>query len=460
MTDTIHLQVPDPPSVSASDASVISETRAEADNETPRSLGSVSKWLRFSGAGLVVASAATFILRQWSQGNDESRYFLLLALTAVLGAAGMVCAHGIRDSRGGRTLLGLVIATIPVHFTVLGALLQSRFVWDGVVAATAPWQAASHGSALLLMGAGIGALIPLCWISMMVMVRPHARYLTAIFLLSNAPVLLPVRDPDIVVLFLAAMSVGFLLIERHLSSLSFAMQTPEGRFTRAMMAVPLGIIVGRVVIWYPVTSFFTGGVLLAFGALLFFTASRLFRRREQVRVLQGTGALAAASGWMFVAGAVGEWVVIPGQIYPLFVALPVTVMLVAFSVVCSGSGAVYRTVAGFTCAGAAVSNALFHWSFQDISIAGLMCLVIGIAIVAASIYARRRLLLAFGGITTAVGLAQTMIAAIEIGYLGHWGALAAIGICLVFASAYVERYADRLMHRVAMIGRRLSAWAY
>ena len=51
--------------------------------------------LRAIGAVLVVAATSTFMLQQWTDGNDIVRYLTLLALTATLtGAEAMGFAQG------------------------------------------------------------------------------------------------------------------------------------------------------------------------------------------------------------------------------------------------------------------------------------------------------------------------------------------------------------------------------
>lgn len=461
MTDTTWNQLPESPgAVMDLRQRVATPAEAPASAGPTRRVAAVSAVLRLAGAALVVASAATFMLRHWSEGSDEIRYLLLLGLTAVLGIAGLICALGIRDSRGGRTLLGLVISTVPVHFTVMGAMLQSRFPWDSTVAHSAPWQAASDGAALTIVGIGAGVLLPLVWVSMMTMVRAHARSLTALFFLANAPLLLPLRDPDLVAWLVAAMCLLFTLTEHRLASLGYAVRTAEGRFVRSMLAVPIGIVVGRAVLFYEPTSLFLGVALLACAPVGFMMAPRLFQRTELVQGLQAIFAGMAISGWLFIAAAIVEAVFVPRELRALLAAVPVSLILTAFSLFSERGGAGHRTIAVAISVGAATMNALVYWHAHTVTYAGMACLVIGIVTVAASVHTKRKTLLVFGVIGTLTGLVQVMIAAIEIERLGHWGALAGIGIALVLVSALIERHFERITRRLTAIRSQIAGWDY
>jgi hypothetical protein len=130
-----------------------------------------------------------------------------------LTGAGLVCGLSIRESRGARTFLALVVASVPVHFAVLGGLLQSQFPLDSTLTGNAPWNVDSPVTAVWLAGLGVMTLIPLTWLSMLTLVRPHARRLTLTFIAVNMALLLPVRDPGSVAWLVALMSILAFTVE-------------------------------------------------------------------------------------------------------------------------------------------------------------------------------------------------------------------------------------------------------
>ena len=127
--------------VSVIDADMIDNDRARAvDARSGYSMGriqrslqnfaSVSEALRFLGAAVLLASMSIFLLQGWNEGNDISRYLLLLSQTGLLAASGFALSYGLKETKGARIFFGLALISIPANFTILSALLYSVFQWD------------------------------------------------------------------------------------------------------------------------------------------------------------------------------------------------------------------------------------------------------------------------------------------------------------------------------------------
>ncbi|RLA30822.1 MAG: hypothetical protein DRR11_12410, partial [Gammaproteobacteria bacterium] len=99
--------------------------------QSVRNFASLSEALRMVGAAVLLASMSVFLMQGWNDGNDISRYLLLLAQTGLLTAAGFAMSHGLKETKGARIFFGLSLVSIPANFTILGALLYSVFQWDG-----------------------------------------------------------------------------------------------------------------------------------------------------------------------------------------------------------------------------------------------------------------------------------------------------------------------------------------
>ncbi len=91
----------------------------------------LTRVLRGLGAGVVAASATTFLFQQWDSGDDLTRYFALLAQSGVLAAIGFFCAVWIRESKSARTFMALAAGMVPALFCILGGLVYSQFSLDG-----------------------------------------------------------------------------------------------------------------------------------------------------------------------------------------------------------------------------------------------------------------------------------------------------------------------------------------
>ena len=65
----------------------MSEALPTAEAEARARVPMLTRILRTIGAGVLIASASSFLVHQWEAGNDIQRYLALLAHTAVLCAA-------------------------------------------------------------------------------------------------------------------------------------------------------------------------------------------------------------------------------------------------------------------------------------------------------------------------------------------------------------------------------------
>ena len=108
--------------------------------------------LRFCGAAMVVASAGTFLVQQWDEVGQVTRYLALLGTTILLPAVGYLCGIRFQEGRSARVLMLTLLAMLPIHAGVLGGFVYSQFGTPmGDVAAVAKWVADSKAQALLLL---------------------------------------------------------------------------------------------------------------------------------------------------------------------------------------------------------------------------------------------------------------------------------------------------------------------
>jgi hypothetical protein len=430
------------------------------DYDPAARIQSVSTSLRTLGAVLVIAATSTFMVQQWDAGGDVIRYLTLLTLTALLTGAGLVCGLSIRESRGARTFLALVVASVPVHFAVLGGLLQSQFPLDSTLTGNAPWNVDSPVTAVWLAGLGVMTLIPLTWLSMLTLVRPHARRLTLTFIAVNMALLLPVRDPGSVAWLVALMSILAFTVERQISRMGHAVSTGEGKFVRIVMLAPIAIIVGRTTLWYDPGMLFVGLTLLTGAVLCFEWIPKVRSKGLDARAAQAVCAVAAVVGWMLLSLSYVDLYRFPDELLLLLLALPASALLMVLSTRSIGAGAGYRLTATFLAVGASLVNLMMSWDPARFSAAGLACLAVGVAFVVYGIYGRRLAPLALGSIAAACGITQALVAAIEIESFFHWGTLAVAGATLIFAAAVCERYAKRLIAIASTAHDRILGWEY
>jgi hypothetical protein len=237
-----------------------------------RNFATVSEALRILGASVLLASMSVFLLQGWNDGNDISRYLMLLAQTGLLTAAGFAMSHGLKETKGARLFFGLALVSIPANFTILGALLYSVFQWDGALTTYpefATWQIDNIASTGITLAGAMLILLPVTVFCFAIMARHSAKTLSLNFFALNLMLLLPIRSS------LAAGSVALLgivyalTIVRKVLGKDRALKTAEGKFALITLFIPAGIILFRSMYFYQVDS-----LLIAMLSLAAFLAAR------------------------------------------------------------------------------------------------------------------------------------------------------------------------------------------
>jgi len=237
-----------------------------------QNFATLSEALRIIGASVLVASMSVFLLQGWNEGNDVSRYLLLLAQTGLLAVAGFAMSHGLKEPKGARMFFGLALVSIPANFTILGALLYSVFQWD-IGLATYPdyasWRIEDAASIGVTLAGALLVLIPVAFFCFAVMARHSSKALSLHFLALNALLLLPIRGSVLAgSVALAGVLYALYMVSRLLRQ-DRALKTGEGRFALTALFIPLGIILFRSMYFYDVDS-----LMIATVALVLYLAAR------------------------------------------------------------------------------------------------------------------------------------------------------------------------------------------
>ncbi|MBT8100673.1 MAG: hypothetical protein KJO82_13030 [Gammaproteobacteria bacterium] len=253
---------------------VLSTSRFSVDSvmQSVRNFATLSEALRILGAGVILASMSVFMLQGWSEGNDISRYLMLLAQTGLLAAAGFAMSHVVQETRGARLFFGLALVSIPANFTILGALLYSVFQWDGGLTTYpgyAEWRIEDVASIGVTMSAAMLVLVPVTLFCFAIMARRSTKPLSLHFLMLNALLLLPIRH-SLAAGTIALIGVLYaLFVMSKVTRSNPALKTGEGKFALATLFIPLGIILFRSMYFYQVDS-----LMIAMVGLVLFLAAR------------------------------------------------------------------------------------------------------------------------------------------------------------------------------------------
>ena len=234
------------------------ETKAEAKETTGffeviRKYASVSDLLRMSGAIAVAVAMGLFLIDGIKAANDLWRYLTILGLTGALAAAGLAMSVLLKDQRGSRVFITLALLSVPVNFTVIGALLYSIVPLDAMALnypGYAHWQVGSFSDLTGALVAGFAVLGPVVWLSFSVLARSARNWLSISMVASCAVLLIPVRAE----FWAAGLAIGTTLLlwlnyKRH-SENSLVLKTTEGKLAVALLFVAPVIVAVRNLFFY------------------------------------------------------------------------------------------------------------------------------------------------------------------------------------------------------------------
>ena len=400
--------------------------------------------LRVIGALALIGSASTFLVQRWEEGNDVARYLSLLLHTGILSAAGFWCGVRIKESKGARTLLGLTLAVIPVHFAVLGGLVYSQLALDDFlhqVPTYVTWVAPSGGVALLTAAGAACVLAPLALLSFLSLARSEARWLTAAFLALNATLLVPLRGPNFVGVLVAALVVALSWLELRVVRDRSALRTLEGRLARAMLGIPLFIIVGRSLQLYELSTFFFGSICASATFVGFALVGPLIPHPTGRRSVEVLSSLMAGLSWACFTAWGFDVLDLEPTVLILGFFLPYAGILAALSYVASGWNRGYRRAALAVAVGGIALDLIVFTSV----VTSALCLTAGAVLAAFGHLTRRPLVLVVGLVGAAFGLGYHVLSAIEVYSIGRWGSLALLGVGIILAASYLERHHRRIL---------------
>lgn len=427
-----------------------------------RNFATLSEALRILGAAVLVASMSVFLLQGWSEGNDISRYLLLLTQTGLLAGAGFAMSHGLRETKGARIFFGLALISIPANFTILSALLYSVFQWDGGLTTYpeyAHWQIDNVASIGATFGGAMLVLVPVTLFCFAIMARNSAKLLSLHFLVLNALLLLPIRGS------MAAGAIALLgvvyavLILGKLSAKDRSLKTGEGKFALATLFIPIGIILFRSMYFYQVDS-----LMVAMMSMAAFLAARqvsMFPDRGPkialaLEVLSIPIALLFAVA-MTDAIALARFHTVAGPILAtLYTLLSLDVLRR------TESRRLARLIVVTISLVVTVSFSLAVASHSD-AVSAILSLAAGVALVVTGLSIRSHTAV-FGGLVTL--LAGTMFGLDEVWALvlaSSWIDLAIFGACTIAMGSVIDRHGVviklRLMKWFDAIGEKRARMA-
>ena len=231
-----------------------------------RYYATLSDCLRLAGALAVALAMGIFLLDGVAVVNDLQRFLTMLGLTAALTGAGLVMSLLVKEQRGSRVFISLGLLSVPVNFTVFGALVYSVMPLDGtniVYPKFAHWQAASVADVTIAIVSGVAVLLPVVWLGYSVLARSARGWLSASLLLGSLVLVVPVRAEFWSAILALGATAMLWWQSQKFSKDALVFKTIEGKIATGLLFIAPAIVVLRSVYLYNVCSMM--GLILGAG---------------------------------------------------------------------------------------------------------------------------------------------------------------------------------------------------
>lgn len=428
--------------------------------QAPKKISDIMKklptLLRILGAGALIIAMYSFLAKGWESGNDVFRYLLMLGHTGILAAIGLASGHWLKESKGARLLLTLALVSVPANFAILGAFIFSQTT--AVDIAQYPhyvaWTVESLNTALLASGGAMLILVPITLLGFTVLARSMSKKLSLLFLCSNAALLLPLRDPQLIGMLVLALTSFTIIFSRKTAHNHTAAKTQEGVTALGLQLLPLAVLMGRSLWLYSVDLF----LMTVLSITVFFILRQISLYLEpgsKLRnVLDGLSLFPAISSTLWFSAALNETAFVPEALAIPLGAFASATMVYDLSRRSHKNTDFFRSIAVGGLVLCIIANLLFLTSL----LAALASAVIGFMLLVYGYKVQQRSLFTGGIVLMIAGISQQLYELVHHFDLGGWASLATLGIVAIVAASVMESQGGKFKPRLESWKEKFHRW--
>jgi hypothetical protein len=409
----------------------------------------VTTFLRWSGAMMIILSAASFLVQGHADLLPAYRYWVAMGFILLLAGCGLVCAYAFNETKGTRIFFGLAMVFLPVQISQVSAMFYAYL--NGIVQPLHPaiawWQFADVTPALMIVNLLLTVVlaIPLVYAGFSILARKHRRQLGSAFFISCLALLLPVRDAYLMPVLLAALLLFLRRLNRRAESDS-VMILSEGVAARAIIWIPVLIMIGRSFM-YPV-SFLLPVVLLAYAALwLIHDVKQVTNSPLILFVGELAGILSILAVWFCFAVQVADIVQIG------ILLLPVALILFLISEKVDYFNTLYRTLAALLATIICLTFESGTWLYMP-----LIIIAVGVLLIVAGIHYREKIPMLAGVVCFVAGILSYVHFAIYVYQASPWLSSIGLGLSVLLLASYIENKEKRIVQKTKYYFNEFKAW--
>jgi hypothetical protein len=410
-------------------------------------------YLRILGTAILMMAIADFLIQGLHGLTPDYRYWIMPGFAVLLAGCGLVCGYAWRDDKGARLFFALAAALVPVQFSQIGAMLHAH--WHGGEPGFAGWFGVDSLIRPALLAANLAlslaVALPIAYMAFSILAKPRRASLLSELFLGCVLFLVPVRDANVA----AALFVALFVVLRGAQARhreDALMHSLEGVAARALVFLPLAILIGRSV-FLPWSWLTPAGLLFILAVLLFIDAVRLGRGGAVTQLAEAFGALAAIlSAQCLIIELTPAWLAGSGQTMLHFLATAGLLFLLGEKA--SLYGPAFRSLGALV----SLTGCFVYFAVRRDHASAMLFLGVGTVLVHSGIAYRQRWIL-FSGI---VGFLAGMIfyAKFTAGLYqaSPWLTMTGLGIAVLMFASFLEKKRKPLL----ALGRRwwqtVNAW--
>ena len=412
--------------------------------------------LRILGTGAVLIAMYSFLVKGWDSGNDIFRYLLMLGHTGALAVIGLASGHWLKEGKGARLLLTLSLASIPANFAILGAFIFSQTTPININAYPhyVAWSVENLTSALFVSGGAMFILVPVTLLGFTILARSMSRRLSLLFLLSNSILLIPVRDPHLIGLFVLGLTLVVITLNHKTSTNNHAAKTKEGIMALGLQLLPVAVLMGRS-LWLYSTDL---SLLTVLSITIFFILRQISLQLAPRNLLRGTLEGISVVPALFIAFLLTETLQVFTSMPHAFLfpvgALVSAAMIYDISRRNQLSPQLFRAIAVYGLVFSLTANLFSHPHF----FISLTNIIIGLCTIFFGFKTKQRSIFIGGSVIVILDILQQIYELVIHFDLGSWASLAVLGITSIVIASVMEAQGRNIKILFATLNEKYKSW--
>ncbi|NOQ35061.1 MAG: hypothetical protein GQ569_04110 [Methylococcaceae bacterium] len=428
-----------------------------ADNNetesTPKSqslTAKISNYLRWAGTLLIILSAISFMLQGHENMLPSYRYWIALGFTSLLCGGGLICAYVFNETKGARIFFGLGTAFLTVQTSQVGSMIYAYLNGQQALQPKYAWlQFIDVSPTVIALDLGLTAvlLVIVSYAGFSILARKHLKLLLSAFVISNALLMLPIREAHSIAATIGGLFLFLRYIEQQLHQ-DRTMQLLEGLAARLIISLPLFIMIGRSLL-HPASFLLAviGGAIIA--TYLLCDIKRYTQSAMILYIGQLIGTISALSVWLII---VDEFF---NDVQGLaLLMLPLAMVLFGLSFVVSYHAKLYRFVSSL------LAVFLTYEAMVDgLDFAPIFALITGMALTVSGLKTREKVPFFTGHICFASGFLFYCRYAVDLYSAAPWLSAIALGLFVILFSSYLESREKKIVQKFKLYFHELKSWA-